>query len=171
MKKIIFLSALVSFTFLSCKKEEVKPLGSSKPVKNTESAAKSLNCAPWEDVGSLAAAASDLNDVGVCNTSLCNGSYVNSPYPGMFTVLNSAGTAPLYFSYFSPPTLVTIATQNYMWGNAVSQAMAGTPTGYSVSKLHNFRTEVVTGGMIAKIVIKFDVIYIKCTDGGGSGEN
>ncbi len=168
MKRIIFLSAVISFGFLSCQKQEVKPSSSSKPVKNSENVAKSLNCAPWRDAADPAAAAIDLNEVGVCNTSLCNGSYDTYPYPGIFTVMNSTGTAPLYFSYLSPPA-VTIATQNYIWGNAVSQAAAAVPAGYSVSQLYNFRTEVVSGGMVAKIVIKFDASYIKCTGGGGEG--
>lgn len=135
MKKIIFLSLIISAGFLSCKKELVTPTNSIKSQRNTENVTKSLNCAPWRDADDVQAVVIDLNEVGDCNISLCAGNITMS-YLTNFTVLNGAGTASLNLTSFAP---VTIATQNYIWSHAVSQANAYAPAGFGVSKIHNFR--------------------------------
>jgi hypothetical protein len=166
MKKIIFLFAIISIGLSSCKKEQVTPADLVKPNQNTANSAKSLHCSPWEDVADAAAAAVDLNQVGVCNTSVCS-----SGTPTYFNLNNkivkNASGATVYFLHLAT---VTIADQNAIWSNAVTQAIAATPTGYSLSNIHNFRTEAA-GGPILMYLMRFDITYIKCTGGGGGGES
>ncbi|WP_300665623.1 hypothetical protein [Fluviicola sp.] len=145
----------ISAGFLSCKKESVAPTNSTKSPKNTENVTKSLNCSPWRDADDVQAAVVDLNEVGDCNISLCAGN-ISMSYLIDKVVANSTG-GTLYLISFAP---VTIATQNYIWSNAVSQANASAPTGFGVSKIHNFRD--IAGGGLNKRMIKFDVDYIKC---------
>lgn len=165
MKKIIFLSLIISAGFLSCKKEPIAPANSGKPQKNTENVSKGLHCTPWRDVADIDAVVADLNTIGVCNTSLCSGATTAYSYSPSLIVRDGSGA----IVYFLPLTLVTIADQNAIWSNAVSQAITNTPTGFSLSSISNFRTELV-GGLFDVYRIRFDVTYIKCA-GGGGGES
>lgn len=165
MKKIIFLFAIISVGFSSCKKEQVTPADSVKPNQNTENFAKSLHCSPWEDVADAVAAAVDLNQVGVCNTSACSSGTTTYFYINNKIVKDSSGAT----WHFLPFSTVTIADQNAIWSDAVTQAIAATPTGFSLSSIHNFRT-ASGGGPIITYIMKFDITYIKCT-GGGGGES
>ncbi len=164
MNRIIFLSVIISLSFLSCKKEQIAPGTSSKAVKISTSETKGLHCSAWRDAADPDAAVIDLNAIGVCNTSMCSGgatfSYLNNMY-----VRDGAG-AVVYFPALMP---VTIADQNTIWGNAVSQAVANTPTGYTLSSIGNFRTEVA-GTMFVSYRMRFDITYMQCS-GGGGGEN
>lgn len=165
MKKLIFLSAIISIGFFSCKKEQITSTskGSFKSDKATNE--KALHCVPWRDVADATAAAADLNALVTCNTSTCSNGVETSMTLVNKVIANSAGTAPYYFSFLSGG--VDIATQNYLWSNALSQAIALTPTGYTLSSIYNFRAVVVSQSGFNNIVIKFDIYYIKCASGGG----
>lgn len=165
MKKIIFLSLIISAGFLSCKKEPITPANSGKPRKNTESVSKGLHCTPWRDAADVDAAVADLNTIGICNTSLCSGATTAYSYSNNLIVRDVAGS----IVYLPALTMLTIADQNAIWSNCVSQAITNTPTGYNLSSISNFRTEVA-GGPFLVYRIRFDVTYIKCA-GGGGGES
>ncbi len=166
MKKIIFLFAIISVAVTSCKKEQLTPVDPVKPNQSTGNSAKSLHCTPWEDVADAAAAAVDLNQVGLCNTSACSIGTTTYFYINNKVVRNSSGTT----WYFLPFSTVAIADQNAIWSDAVTQAIAATPTGFSLSSIHNFRT-ASGGGPLITYIMKFDITYIKCTGGGGGGES
>ncbi|WP_300665621.1 hypothetical protein [Fluviicola sp.] len=164
MKKIIFLFAIISIGLSSCKKEQITPEPSKKTVQTSDT--KGLHCAPWRDAADADAAAIDLNAVGICNTSLCSGGTTTYSYSNNMIVRDGSG-AIVYFLAFTP---VTIADQNAIWSNAVSQAITNTPVGFSLSSIHNFRTEVASGPFLV-YRMRFDITYIKCTGGGGGGES
>lgn len=135
----------------------------TKPVKNPEVMNKTLYCSPWRDAADAPAAATDLNQIGVCNASICGrGTTTHGYSTNIHIVKNSSGSNWL----FTPGTVVTIANQNAIWSNAMSQAIAATPGGFTVSRLYNFRAEMV-GFPYFNYCIKFDIEYIKCTTGGG----
>lgn len=166
MNRIIFVSAIIGLSLFSCKKEQITPEASQKTAKSSGSDTKSLHCTPWRTAADPDAAAIDLNAVGVCNTSTCSSGTPTYFYINNKIVKDSSGST----WYFLPLSTVSIADQNAIWSDAVNQAIASTPTGYSLSSIHNFRTEAV-GGPLLMYLMRFDVTYIRCTGGGGGGEN
>ncbi len=162
---MVAVTAALFLSISSCEKETVKPV--VKPHKNPASTntTKTLHCAPWRDVYGCTEAAADLNDVGFCNTSACSGSQITYNINNM-TVHETGNSNPMYLSDWDP---ITIADQNVIWNQAVSEATSMTPTGYSLASIHNFRIQVVSVGMLLTNIMKYDITYKKCTGGGGGG--
>lgn len=165
MNRIIFLSVIISLSFLSCEKEQITSKTSSKAVKTSTSDTKGLHCSPWRDATDINAAVIDLDAVGVCNTTACNGGTTTYSHLNNMYVRDGSGAVVHFLALMSVP----IADQNAIWSNAVSQAVANTPTGYTLSNIGNFRTEGISNPFL-NYRVKFDIIYIKCT-GGGGGES
>lgn len=152
----------------SCEKESIKPVVKTKLQKKSDNvnAVKTLHCAPWRDVYGCTEATADLNDVGFCNTSACSGSQTTMNINNM-TVHETGDSNPMYLSDWDP---ITIAEQNVIWNQAVSEATAMVPPGgYTLAGIHNFRIQVVSIGMLLTNIMKYDITYKKCTGGGGSG--
>lgn len=168
MNRIIFLSAVIAIVLGSCKKEEVKPAfkESIKATKTPETNSEKVNhCVPWRDVADVFDAASDLNALVVCNTSTCSNGATANFYPTNNKTVNDTGGSQMLFPY--TPATVTIADQNYIWSNALNQAIASAAAGYSVSYIYNFRPELVVIYGFSFYVMKFDIVYVKCGNGGG----
>lgn len=163
IKQTVILTAGAIFLIvLGCNKDQIEPVKPHKISEETDHT-KTLHCSPWRDVEGGNAAASDLNEVGLCNTSSCSGSQTYS-YSNNKVIYNGAN--PIYVPEFDT---IPIADQNTLWSHALSQAIASAPSGYSVASLHNFRIEWVTVGMLYTTVMKFDITYRHCTGGGGGG--
>lgn len=168
IRKVTGMVAVAGVLFLSissCEKEQVQPVKPHKNPGSTNNTTKTLHCAPWRDVYGCTEAAADLNDVGFCNTSACSGTQVTQNINNI-TVHQTGSSTPMYLSDWDP---ITIADQNVIWNQAVSDATFMTPAGYSLASIHNFRIQVVTVGMFLTNIMKYDITYKKCTGGGGGG--
>ncbi|TSJ45419.1 hypothetical protein [Fluviicola chungangensis] len=162
IKQAVVLTAGAIFLIaLGCNKDRIEPVKPHKISEETNNT-KTLHCSPWRDVDGITAA-SDLNEVGLCNTSSCSGSETYSYKTDK--IIKNGGT-PIYVPEFDT---VSIADQNTLWSNALSQAISIAPSGYSVASLHNFRVEWTAVGMLYTTVMKFDIVYRHCTSGGGGG--
>lgn len=165
---MVTIAAGLFLSISSCEKESIKPVvKTTKPQKNpgNTSAVKTLHCAPWRDVYGCTEAAADLNDVGFCNTSSCSGTQTTQNINNI-TVHETGNSNPMYLSDWDP---ITIAEQNVIWNQAVSDATFMAPSGFTLASIHNFRIQVVSVGMLLTNIMKYDITYKKCTGGGGSG--
>nr|WP_294859989.1 hypothetical protein [uncultured Fluviicola sp.] len=138
------MSAIIGLSLFSCKKAQVTPTRSKEYLKQSEkpenNSDKTIHCFPWRDTADYA-------------------------YRYNKIATDGAGSILYYPAY----TTVTIADQYAIWNDALNQANSIIPTGYIISSVNNFRTEVASGPFLVYF-IKFDITYIKCADGGG-GEN
>lgn len=164
VKQVVVLTTFASFLIvLGCNKDQIKPVKPHKISEETDQT-KTLHCSPWRDVVGGAAAASDLNEIGLCNTSSCSGSQI---FSNSYDKVIKNGSTPIYVPELDT---IPIADQNTLWSHALSQAIASAPSGYSVASLHNFRLEWMTVGMLYTTGMIYDITYKHCTGGGGGDD-
>lgn len=135
----------------SCQKEQ-------KPTPATE---KTMHCDPWQNVTGWIALFDELNTLSFCDDLMCDGNSVTMTVSHS-KLKNTAGVAYT----FNSVVVIPPSTQTAVMNDALAWAVANAPAGYFVSRIR-YAPNIIVGGGGSTSFVWLDIVYRKCTGGGG----
>ncbi len=164
IKQLVGVACVATSLFFLSGCEKLEPSISPTPVKQTENT-KTIHCDPWRNVTGWSALISEMNSLALCDVRACRGNSVTQNATNW--LLTNSSTGSLYL--FTSSQVITPAEQNSVMNDAIAWAIANTPSGYFVSSVMYAANVIVGPGSTSAITV--NVVYRKCTGGGGGEES